>query len=90
MKLRRNELYSSRQIEIVCKRDINFISLLNGQKAPDYNTIATFRVNHLEKCIDNLFSQLVIKLCEMDEIAYKVIKNYKPQKNYKILQKINR
>lgn len=68
-----NKLYSSRQIEIACKRDINFIWLLQGQKAPDHNTIARFRVNHLEKCIDNLFSQLVIKLGEIDEIAYKNI-----------------
>ena len=68
-----NKLYSSREIETACNRDINFIWLLQGQKAPDHNTIARFRVNHLEKCIDDLFSQLVIKLGEMDEIAYKNI-----------------
>ena len=68
-----NKLYSSREIETACKRDINFIWLLQGQKAPDHNTIARFRVNHLEKCIDNLFSQLVIKLGKIDEIAYKNI-----------------
>jgi len=68
-----NKLYSSREIETACTRDINFIWLLQGQKAPDHNTIARFRVNHLEKCIDNLFCQLVMKLGEMDEIAYKNI-----------------
>lgn len=68
-----NKLYSSREIETACNRDINFIWLLQGQKAPDHNTIARFRVNHLDKCIDNLFSQLVIKLGEINEIAYKNI-----------------
>ena len=68
-----NKLFSSREIEKACKRDINFIWLLQGQKAPDHNTIARFRVNHLEKCIDDLFNQLIIKLGEMDEIDYKNI-----------------
>ena len=68
-----NKLFSSREIEKACKRDINFIWLLQGQKAPDHNTIARFRVNHLEKCIDDLFNQLIIKLGEMDEIKYKNI-----------------
>ena len=68
-----NKLYSSREIEKACKRDINFIWLLQGQKAPDHNTIARFRVNHLEKCIDDLFNQLVIKLGEINEIEYKNI-----------------
>lgn len=68
-----NKLYSSREIEKACKRDINFIWLLKGQKAPDHNTIARFRVNHPEKCIDDLFNQLVIKLGETNEIEYKNI-----------------
>ena len=68
-----NKLFSSREIEKACKRDINFIWLLQGQKAPDHNTIARFRVNHLEKCIDDLFNQLIIKLGEMGEIEYKNI-----------------
>ena len=57
-----NKLYSSREIENTCNRDINFICLLQGQKAPDHNTIAKFRVNHLDKFIGNLFNQLVMKL----------------------------
>ncbi|AYE35746.1 IS1182 family transposase [Clostridium septicum] len=68
-----NKLYSSREIEKACKRDINFIWLLQGQKAPDYNTIARFRVNRLENCIDDLFNQLICKLGKMEEIKYKNI-----------------
>ena len=36
-------IYSSRKIETACKRDINFMWLLAGQKAPDHSTIARFR-----------------------------------------------
>lgn len=35
-------IYSSRKIETACKRDINFMWLLAGQKAPDHSTIARF------------------------------------------------
>ena len=36
-------IYSSRKIKTACKRDINFMWLLAGQKAPDHSTIARFR-----------------------------------------------
>lgn len=68
-----NKLYSSRDIEKACKRDINFMWLLQGQKAPDHNTIARFRVARLESCIDDLFYQLITKLSEMNEIKYENI-----------------
>ena len=35
-----NDIWSSRKIELACKRDINFMWLLEGFKAPDHNTIA--------------------------------------------------
>ena len=31
-------IYSSRKIETACKRDIKFMWLLVGQKAPDHST----------------------------------------------------
>ena len=68
-----NKLYSSRDIERACNRDINFMWLLQGQKAPDHNTIARFRSERLEKCIDNLFNQLIIKLGEMQEVKFQNI-----------------
>lgn len=33
-----NNIYSGRKIETACKRDINFIWLLEGGKAPDHST----------------------------------------------------
>jgi transposase len=68
-----NNIYSSRKIENACKRDINFIWLLEGRKAPDHNTIARFRTEKLVEIIDDLFSQSVKKLGELGEIQYKNI-----------------
>ena len=37
-----NRLFSSRDIETACKRDVNFMYLLEGMPAPDHATIARF------------------------------------------------
>lgn len=52
-------IYSSRKIESACRRDINFMWLLAGQKAPDHSTIARFRSGFLEKACESLFYQMV-------------------------------
>jgi len=62
--------YSSREIESACKRDINYIWILNGKKAPNYHEIARFRRDRLSVCAEDLFYQLVKKLRFMDEIRY--------------------
>ena len=49
--------YSSRKIETACKRDINFMWLLDGQKAPDHSTIARFRTIFLENACEDLFTR---------------------------------
>ena len=38
-----NGLYSSRDIETACRRDINFMFLLEGASPPDHSTFARFR-----------------------------------------------
>ena len=63
-------IYSSRDIEAACKRDINFIWLLNGAKAPNYHEIARFRSKRLSECAGELFVQLVKKLKGLGEIRY--------------------
>ena len=55
-------IYSSRKIESACKRDINFMWLLAGQKAPDHSTIARFRTGFLADACENLFYQMVKRL----------------------------
>ena len=52
-------IYSSRKIESVCRRDINFMWLLAGQKAPDHSTIARFRTGFLADACEDLFYQMV-------------------------------
>ena len=64
-----NNIYSSRQIETACKRDINFMYLLEGAKAPDHNTIARFRSTRLKDIIDDLFNQVVLLLKGYGELS---------------------
>jgi transposase len=63
-------IYSSRDIERACHRDINFIWLLNGSKAPNHFEIARFRSQRLSKCGEELFYEIVKKLYEEEEIRY--------------------
>ena len=66
-------IYTSRELEISCRRDINFMWLLEGQKGPDHNTIARFRRNRLGDAVEDLFRQLVLKLYDLGEIAFENI-----------------
>ena len=66
-----NDIWSSRKIELACKRDINFMWLLEGFKAPDHNTIARFRTGRLEPILDDLFNQFIVKLYENNELELK-------------------
>ena len=49
-----NRLFSSREIETACRRDINFMYLLEGMPAPDHATIARFISLHLSACSKDL------------------------------------
>ena len=64
-----NNIYTSRQIELACKRDINFMYLLEGAKAPDHNTIARFRSARLKGIVDGLFNQVVHLLKDYGELS---------------------
>ncbi len=63
--------YSSRKIEKCCKENINFMWLLGELKAPSRSKIARFREENLHKAIEELFSQLINKLRELEEIECK-------------------
>lgn len=64
-----NSTYSSRMLEQSCRRDINFMYLLDRAKAPDHATIARFRSERLTDAAEDLFSQLVHTLAEMGELS---------------------
>lgn len=66
-------IYSSRRIETACKRDINFMWLLAGQKAPDHCTIARFRSGALETACEDLFYQMVKRLDEAGELSEETV-----------------
>ena len=68
-----NNLYTSLKIEEACRRDINFMWLLQGQTVPDHNTIARFRKRRLSGIVEGLFNQLVVKLGELGEIQFENI-----------------
>ncbi len=53
--------YSSRSMELDCKRDINFMLLLEGASAPDYATFARFRSIHFAPCA-KLYKQGAVAL----------------------------
>ena len=55
-------IYSSRAIASSCRRDMNYIWLLNGESAPNHSEIASFRSKRLSVCGEELFYQLVEKL----------------------------
>ena len=65
-----NGIYSSRAIERSCRRDINFMWLLDGHKPPDHNTISRFRTGRLQCCLELLLSQFVMKLNQEGEIPF--------------------
>ena len=57
-------IYSSRKIESACKRDINFMWLLAGQKAPDHSRLLVFTPDFWQMPVNlrNLCKQIYICL----------------------------
>lgn len=64
-----NCLFSSRKIEEACRRDINFLYLLEGNRPPDHATIARFRSKHLGKCSEVIFAQMSRLLGDLDVLS---------------------
>ena len=62
-------LYSSRQIESACRRDINFMWLLDGRPAPDHATIARFISIHFSVCAKEIMSEFSNLLFKLGEIS---------------------
>ena len=68
-----NRIYSSRDIQKACKRDINFMYLLEGMPAPDHATIARFISLHFSACAKVLLAQMSDLLNLLGEISGKTI-----------------
>ena len=68
-----NRIYSSRDIRKACKRDINFMYLLEGMPAPDRATIARFISLHFSAYAKVLLAQMSDLLYLLGEISGKTI-----------------
>lgn len=64
-----NRIYSSRDIESACRRDVNFMYLLEGKPAPDHATIARFISLHLSRCSKTTLAEVTNALYELGEIS---------------------
>ncbi len=64
-----NSIFSSRKIENACRRDINFMYLLEGHHAPDHSTVARFRSRHLSVCKNEILSQMTDLLHSIGAIS---------------------
>ena len=62
-------IFSSRDIEKACSRDINFMYLLEGTHAPDHATIARFKSLHLTAAVQSTFAAMDEKLAEIGELS---------------------
>ena len=60
---------SSRIIEKNCKRDINYMYLLEGKPAPDHATIARFRTEHFAPVAERFMSQMTDMLHKLNQIT---------------------
>ena len=68
-----NGIYSSRDIETACRRDINFMYLLEGMPVPDHATIARFISLHLSSCSKDILSEVTSILLSLGEISGKTV-----------------
>ena len=65
--------YSSRSMELNCKRDINFMFLLEGHSAPDHATLARFRSIHFAPCSKRILAEVSNILFDLGEISGKTV-----------------
>lgn len=66
--------YSSRSMELNCKRDINFMFLLEGAPAPDHATFARFRSIHFSPCARRILAEMSNVLFDLGEISGDTVK----------------
>ena len=64
------KIIRSRELERACRENVKFMYLLGGRKAPDHNTIARFRSQHLAKCQREVQREMTQVLMSMEEISF--------------------
>ena len=64
-----NHIYSSRGMETSCRRDINFMYLLEDSPVPDHATFARFRSIHFAPCAEKILAEMSNFLYDIGEIS---------------------
>ena len=64
-----NGIYSSRLMELSCKRDIHFMFLLEGAPVPNHATFARFLSIHFAPCSKRILAQMSNALFDLGEIS---------------------
>lgn len=68
-----NRNFSSRSMELSCRRDINFMYLLEGSHVPDHATFARFRSLHFALCTERILAEVSKYLYHIGEITGEAI-----------------
>ncbi|WP_335621843.1 transposase [Clostridium isatidis] len=63
------EFILPRDIELACRRDINFMFLLEGASAPDHSTFARFRSLHFAPCSEKILAEMTNFLYKIGEVS---------------------
>ena len=64
-----NGIYSSRLMELSCKKDIHFMFLLEGAPVPDHAAFARFLSIHFAPCSKRILAQMSNALFDLGEIS---------------------
>ena len=67
------KIYSARDLEEVCRKNIDFMYLLDGSPVPDHATFARFVSEHFSKCSEKTMSKMTLLLKELGEISGETI-----------------
>ena len=73
------KIYSARDLEEVCRKNIDFMYLLDGSPVPDHETFARFVSEHFSKCSEKTMSKMTLLLKELGEISGETIVQLPPE-----------
>ena len=67
------KIYSTRGLQEACRKNIDFMFLLDGSPVPDHATFARFVSDHFSKCSEKTMSKMTLLLKELGEISGETI-----------------
>jgi len=67
------KIYSARGLQEACRKNIDFMFLLDGSPVPDHATFARFVSEHFSKCSEKTMSKMTFLLKELGEISGETI-----------------